>query len=185
MQTAKNISLLKLLTHLMISIFTIMVLFSCSKEKTGTPVPANARLSPSISANASTRTSTVAVPYDWTVYVSCGNGGAGEYVHITGSTNFVYTLSWTDHGFTYGYHANTYKIQGVGLTSGNTYVGSGFTEGQSLGSWVNEQWIFTLVDQLKLVGPNGSFTVRNTYHVTENPDGTVENRLVDHDTSCN
>ena len=185
MQTVKSISLLKLLAHLMISMLAIMVLFSCSKEKTNTQTQASAQLSPSISAQASTRTSTVAVPYDWTVYVPCANGGAGEYIHITGSTNFVYTISWTDQGFTYGYHANTYKIEGVGLTSGTTFVGSGFTEGQVKGSWVNDQWISTMVDQLKLVGPGGSFIVRNSYHVTESPDGTLETKLVDHDVSCN
>ena len=185
MQTAKNISLLKLMTHLMISILAIMILFSCSKEKTNLPSGDKVQLSPSISEHASTRTSTVAVPYDWTIYVSCANGGAGEYVHVTGSTNFVYTISWTDHGFTYGYHANTYKIEGVGLTSGNTFIGSGFTEGQVVGSWVNDQWVSTLVDQLKLVGPSGSFTIKNTYHVTENPDGTLETKLNDHEVSCN
>ena len=184
MQTAKNISLLKLLTHLMISVLAIIVLFSCTKEKTSTPVQAKAQLSPSISEHASTRTSSVAVPYDWTVFVPCSNGGTGEFVHVTGSTNFVYTISWTDHGFTYGYHANTYKVVAVGLASGNTYVGSGFTEGQVAGSWSNDQWISTYVDQLKLVGSDGTFTLRNTYHITVNPDGTIVTSLTDRDASC-
>jgi hypothetical protein len=184
MQTAKNTSLVKLLTQFMISIFTIVILFSCTKEKTNSAIGEKAQLSPSISEHASIRTSTVAIPYDWTIFVPCANGGAGEFVHISGSTNLTYTISWTDHGFTYGYHANTYKIQGEGLTSGDTFIGSGHTEGQVVGSWVNEQWVSTFVDQIKLIGASGKFTVKNTYHVTENPDGTLETKLIDHETSC-
>lgn len=187
MQPVRNISAFQLSANVLSALLALLFLFSCSKEKDlSAAASENATASgPSISAQASDRTSTVAVPFDWTYYVPCANGGAGEYVHVSGSTNLVYTISWTDHGFTYGYHANTYQIEGVGLSSGETFTGSGHTEGQVMGAWVNEQWLSTMVDQIKLIGTTTSFVVKNTYHITVSPDGTEEIKLRDRDVTCN
>lgn len=180
MQTLKQISILKLSIQLLFSLLAMSLLFSCSKESSA---PQDGQ-SPSIAEQASDRTSIVAVPYDRTLFVPCANGGAGEYVHITGSTNFQYTISWTDHGFTFGYHGNTYKIEGVGLTSGEKFVGSANTEGQVFGSWVNSQWLSTFVDQLRLISSSTSFIVKNNYHVTVTPDGEVEVKFRDQEAEC-
>lgn len=185
MQTLKHISLLNITVQLLLSLFVASLLFSCSKEDNLAVAAKGTELTASISSRASDRTSSVAIPYDWDIFVPCANGGVGEYVHVTGSTNLVYTISWTDHGFTYGYHANTYKIQGVGITSGEIFRGSKQTEGQVLGAWVNDQWLSTFVDQIRLIGTNTSFTVKNTYHVTVSPDGTQEIKLNDHEVTCN
>jgi hypothetical protein len=183
MQTLKQISVLKVTTHLFFSLLATVFLFSCSKDNV--PDPAKAELSSNESSHASIRTSSTNIPYDWNFFVPCANGGAGEWVRVTGSTNLVYTISWTDHGFTYGYHSNTYGVHGVGLTTGETFIGSGHTEGQVLGAWVNEQWLSTFVDQIRLIGQNTSFSVRNTYHVTVNPDGNEEIKLRDQQAVCN
>src|SRR5829696_5175132 len=101
MQIAKQTSLVKLTTHLFFSLAAMAPLFSCSKGKADGAVANNADVTRPISSNASNRTSTVAVPYENTVYVSCANNGAGEYIRLSGFTNLLYTISWTDHGFTY------------------------------------------------------------------------------------
>lgn len=183
MPVLKQTSLLKISFQLLFIGLTLVVLFSCSKEKTSNNA-IEETISPSISLNASNRTSTVAIPFDETVFVSCANGGAGEYVHITGRTNLVYTISWTDHGFTYGYHSTTYKIEGVGLSSGQSFVGSGNTEGQVMGAWVNEQWLSNFVDQIKLVGGNTNFILKRNYHVLVNPDGTIKVSRDNVETAC-
>jgi len=170
--------------HLFFIMFTTTLLSSCSKEnKPGNSV--EQVISPAISLNASDRTSTVAIPFDETIFVSCANGGAGEYVHVTGRTNLVYTISWTDHGFTFGYHSNTYNIKGTGLSSGQNFTGSGNTEGQVMGSWVNEQWLSNFVDKLKLVASHTNFVVKSNYHVVVNPDGTVQVDRNDDLVECN
>jgi hypothetical protein len=184
MQTQKQTSGLNLTNYLFFSLLAMLFLFSCSKEKDRVSGPEKAELSTNKSAQPSNQQGATDVPYDWNIFVPCANGGAGEWVHVTGSTHIVYTISWTDYGFTYGYHANTYQIKGVGLTSGETFIGSGNTEGQVLGAWVNEQWLSTFVDQLRLIGQNTSFTVRTTYHVTVNPDGDVEVNQHDHEVIC-
>ena len=170
--------------HLFFIMFTTTLLFSCSKENTpGSSV--EQVISPAISLNASDRTSTVPIPFDETIFVSCANGGAGEYVHVTGRTNLVYTISWTDHGFTFGYHSNTYNIKGTGLSSGQNFTGSGNTEGQVMGSWVNEQWLSNFVDKLKLVASHTNFVVKSNYHVVVNPNGTVQVDRNDDLVECN
>jgi len=169
--------------QLLFAIVSMTLLFSCTRERVE-PKPVEENLSSSISSNASDRTSIVAIPFDNTVFIPCANGGAGELVHITGLTNLLYTISWTDHGFTYGYHATTYKIVGTGLTSGDTFTGSGNTEGQVMGAWVNEQWLSTFVDQLRLVNSKTSFIVKSLYHVLVNPDGTVEVKLDGQSAEC-
>ena len=151
----------------------ITFLSSCSKENTPNKTGEEA-ISPSISVNASDRTSVVAIPFEETFFVSCANGGVGEYVHVTGKTNMLYTISWTEHGFTFGYHINTYNVKGVGLTSGQSFVGSGNIEGQVMGAWVNQQWLANFIDQFRLTGNNTNFVVKNKYHVLINPNGTVE-----------
>jgi len=183
MQILKSNFVLKTTIQLFFTLFIIFLLFSCSREKLETN-SVEQTISPSISSNASDRTSIVAVPFDNTVFVPCANGGAGESVHIKGFTNLLYTISWTDHGFTYGYHANTYRIEGTGLTSGETFVGSGQTEGQVFGSWVSEQWLSTLIDQLRLTNGNTSFVVKNTYHISATPDGTVAVKFSNQEAEC-
>ena len=183
MPILKQASLLKISLQFVIIGFAMTLLFSCTKENT--VGDSSETISPSISLNASNRTSTVAIPFDETIFVSCANGGAGEYVHVTGKTNLVYTISWTDHGFTYGYHSNTYNIKGVGLSSGQNFVGSGNTEGQVMGAWVNEQWVSNLVDKLVLVGGNTNFVVKRNYHVVANPDGVVEVDFDNNVVECN
>jgi hypothetical protein len=166
------------------ALLATVLLFSCTRENIE-PRPVEQAISASISSNASNRTSITAIPFDKTIFVPCANGGAGEYVHITGSTNLQYTISWTDHGFTYGYHATTYRVDGTGLTSGDTFVGSGNTEGQVMGAWVNEQWLSTFVDQLRLTDANTTFIVKSLYHILVNPDGTTEVKLKDQSADCN
>jgi len=184
MQTLKQNAALKIAIQLLFVLLAVTLLYSCSKEQQQAPALKEAQISSPISINASDRTSSAAIPFERDVYVSCANGGNGEYVRVKGSTNLAYTISWTDHGFTYGYHSNTYRIEAVGLTTGETFIGSGHTEGQVAASWVNEQWIATIIEQLKLIGKATSFVLKNTYHISVNPDGNVTVNLRDQKAEC-
>ncbi|HEX7905455.1 MAG TPA: hypothetical protein VF487_16395 [Chitinophagaceae bacterium] len=184
MQIAKQTSIVKLTFYLLV-LFTVMaVVFSCSKDKTAAIIKDEDVIA-GISSHASNRTSTVAVPYENTIYVPCANGGAGEYVQLNGYTNFLYTISWTDQGFTYGYHANYHQIKGVGLSSGQTFVASGNTEGQVAASWLNERWVAIIKDQLRVISSNTSFVIKNTYHAVTTPGGDVIMNLRENEVKCN
>ena len=170
MQRVKQ-NFLKLTSQSLFLMLGAVLLFSCKKEN---PTPAsteNATLS-STSQSLGKR-STVDVPFNKTIFVSCANVGAGENIELQGKTNFVYKYIWTDHGFNIGYHENTLNVKGIGLSSGDVYVGSGGTEGTVSSSWVNDKWVATTIEHLRVVGPNANFSVKNTYHITINPDGDV------------
>ena len=174
MRNLKQISKFESLSAALSVFLVVAVLFSCTKNIADDPAQQNAQLSPgNASSNASTRTGTVAVPFENTVFVPCANGGAGEDVSLTGKTNFVYQMTWTDHDFTLVYHDNYHEVTGVGVSSGETFSGSGGTNGTVMGSWVNSQWVGTMVRQVKVVGKNTVFKVNETLHLIVTPDGNV------------
>ena len=166
---------LKLFSNGFMALVAMVLLFSCSKNMADIPAQENAGLAAANeSAPSNTRNSIVAVPFENTLFVPCANGGAGENVTLTGKTNFVYQMAWNDHGFTLVYHDNSYQVTGVGLSSGETFVASGGTQGTVMGSWVNDQWIGIMVRQLKITGQNTSFTVVDKLNLIVTPDGNVK-----------
>jgi len=174
MRNLKQVSKFESLSAALSVFFVVAALFSCTKNIADVPAQQNAQLtSANASSNASTRTSTVAVPFENTVFVPCANGGAGEDVSLTGKTNFVYQMTWTDHDFTMLYHDNDHEVKGVGLSSGETFTGSGGTNGTVMGSWVDSHWVGTMVRQVKVIGKNTVFKVSQKLQLVVTPDGNV------------
>jgi hypothetical protein len=184
MQNQRQASLLKLTSHLFLSMFAMVLLFSCSKDNVESldVIKNEASTNQSSQSNGN---STTDIPFDLTIFVPCANGGSGEWVELTGSTNLKYSFTWTDHGFTYGYHANTYVITGVGQSTGEKFVGSGSTDGNVFAAWVNNQWIATFSDKLRIIGQNTRFFLKNSYHVTVTPDNEPKADLEKQESECN
>ena len=167
-------------------VFITVLLFSCNKNVAEIPKQSTDELSvANISSHASSRTSTVAVPFEDILNIPCANNGDGENVLVTGLTNFVYQLAWNEQGFHLSYQYNDHNVTGVGLTTGDSFVGSGGAHDVATGSWVNNQFISTLVMQTKLVSKNTSFTVRRTVHLVILPDGTVTLNKREQTADCN
>jgi hypothetical protein len=174
MRNLKQVSKFESLGAALSVFFVVAVLFSCTKNIADVPTQQNAQLtSGNVSPNASSRTSIVAVPFENTLFVPCANGGAGEDVSLTGKTNFVYQMTWTDHDFTLVYHDNDHQVTGVGVSSGEKFTGSGGTNGTVMGSWVNSQWVGDMVERVKVVGQNTVFSVDQRLHLIVTPDGNV------------
>ena len=185
MRNSKHVSKFELLSAALSAFFVVAVLFSCSKNMADVPAQQNLQLtSANASSNASTRTSTVAIPFENTVFVPCANGGAGEDVLVTGKFNLVYQMTWTDHDFTMVYHDNDHQVKGVGLSSGETFTGSGGTNGTFMGAWVNSQWVGNFVERTKIVGKNTVFTIIQKLHLIVTPDGNVVVNNVEQTVTC-
>ncbi|HEY1870518.1 MAG TPA: hypothetical protein VGG71_05630 [Chitinophagaceae bacterium] len=169
-----------------VSLFVIVstLLFSCSKNLNETPAQQSAEQTIAKGSPSSARSSTVAVPFENTLFVSCANGGAGEDVAMTGKTNFVYHIEWNDHGFSMVYHDNTREIKGVGAITGDNFVGSGGTQGNVSGSWESGQWVGTTISRLKIEGNNSSYTFNYHYHITITPDGDVTVKILNQSVTC-
>jgi len=68
------------------------------------------------------------VPFAATVFVPCADGGAGEFVDLSGPLHVQFQLVTNNSnsgGGHFSFHANAQGISGVGLTSGNQYRGTG------------------------------------------------------------
>jgi hypothetical protein len=107
---------------------------------------------------------------DDVIYNECTN----EYVHLTGVDQFH--LQWTfdpDAGVHVMQHDSLQGVDGVGVTSGNTYraVGAASTNGYSRGPSVAVTTVvpFLLVSR----GSEPDFHGMFIYHVTVNADGTT------------
>jgi len=169
-----------------LSVVTVALLFSCTKNVANVPdQTAEEATVAGGSPNASNGNTIHAVPFENIVFVPCANGGAGEEVLLSGYTNFVYAMSWTDHGFTALYHDNVLQVKGVGLSTGESFVASGGTNGTVLGVWFSGQWVGTTIRQMRIIGQNTQFTVTYKYHLTATPDGDVVIKSTDQTAVCN
>ena len=204
MQHVNQASKFKLLSTTFLAFFIMLLTSSCNKNSDVLPGANNREVS-ALNQSSSSRVnnsltavsalnqsspsrmnnSLVAVPFEETLFVPCANGGAGENVTLTGTTNFVYQMTWTDHGFKLVYHANSRGITGVGLTSGETFVGSEGTQGSVVGSWVNNQWIGITIERMRIIGRNTTYTVKNKYQLIVTPDGKVTVNSMEKTIECN
>ena len=169
-----------------LAVLTAALLFSCSKNVADVPSQeVEETTTANGSPNASSAKTIQAVPFETIVFVSCANGGAGENVLLTGFTNFVYAMTWTDHGFTALYHDNVVQVTGVGLSSGESFVASGGANGTVLGVWYSSQWVGTTIRQMRIIGQNTQFTVTYKYHITATPGGDITVKSTEQTAECN
>jgi len=126
-----------------------------------------------VSAQAESSTDTERIPFDSVVFVPCANDGAGEYVELSGDLLALFHLTLDGTG---GYHAkshfNPQGISGVGLTTGDTYQGTGVTQEQ-----VNIKPAFetTFINNSRIIGqgPGNNYLVHETFHITVTPNGDI------------
>lgn len=178
-------SKLSILVNTVLAGFSMVLLFSCSKDNVAAPgkesLEGNAvnQASP-----AQVSTSIETLPFNRTFYVPCANGGEGEEVKVTGSIKIVDQIIFNENGFTLTYHANPQGLSGVGLTTGATFVGSGGRQGTLSGAYENGQFTSVFIEQLRIVGPGGTFLVNYKWHITITPDGKVTNYISGEEVDC-
>ena len=117
------------------------------------------------------------VPNEFTDFVSCANGGAGELVHVTGSIHQVFTtVVNANGGVMVRARSQNQRTTGVGLTTGDTYQASGVTQTtEHLGTQL--PIIFTLIHNLRLVGagPDNNLLAHQVVHITISANGVTSN----------
>jgi len=124
-------------------------------------------------AAATTITSNSKFDVDIFVFVPCANGGAGEFVELSGSLHDLFHVTDTGKGkFILHFHDNPQGVVGTGLNTGDKYQGTGVTRGTLvLAAGVTQ----TFVNNFKIIGQgtDNNFLVHENFHITVNPDGTV------------
>src|SRR5215213_4596460 len=113
------------LLNTFLAVFSMALLFSCSKNLAGDPGSGNTALSALKQAPASqAANSETSIPVDRTLFVQCANGGAGEEITLTGKVHTVFQIVFNQHGVMLTYQSNMYGVTGVGLSTGDTFIAS-------------------------------------------------------------
>ena len=169
-----------------LTVLTVVLLFSCTKNVADVPDQAVEEAT-AVDANPHGKNDNIihAVPFETTVFVPCANAGVGEDVQLTGFTNFIYGLVYTDRGFSMLYHDNVHQVTGVGLSSGESFVASGGTNGTVVGVWYSTQWVGNTTTQMKIIGQKTTFTVIYKHHITVSQDGSVTVNNIEQTADCN
>ena len=169
-----------------LSVLTVVLLFSCTKNVADvTDQPAEEATAVDGNPNGKNDNIIHAVPFETTVFVPCANGGAGEDVRLAGFTNFIYGLVYTDRGFSMQYHDNVHQVTGIGLSSGESFVASGGTNGTVVGVWYSSQWVGNTTTQMRIIGQNTRFAIIYKHHITVSQDGSVSVSNTEQTADCN
>lgn len=173
------------LTILLLTLFAMLLLFSCRKtaaELPGQDTPA--RTSIDESAESLANNSVESVPYERTFFVPCANSGIGEDVLLTGTIKIVEQVIFNNNRFTMTYNTNAQGLTGVGLSTGETYRASGGSPGTITGSLENDQFTGFYIEQLRITSQNSTYLVNYRFHVTITSDGVIITQISEDNVDC-
>ncbi len=128
----------------------------------------------SVTAAQAEVVSNYTVSYAYAGFVSCANGGAGEY--MTGRIDAHNLITSTVNG-----NVDTWQFQFqphgslVGRITGDTYQLTGLTRGTYTDSLQDDHSTLTYVNNYQLIGPGpgNNLRVREIAHITINDDEVV------------
>ena len=185
MYNAIQISKIRSMITGFLSVVTLTLLFSCSKNIAENPGQEEVNAFNQSSA-AQIENSIVSEPYGSTLFIPCANGGAGEDVTLTGTIKTVSHVTYNNQRFTMSYHVHPEGVTGVGLSTGDNFTAIGGSEGTITGAIeYGGQYSATYVQQMRFTGPGTRFIVKYKFHVTLKSNGEVSTRIDEEKIECN
>ncbi len=127
------------------------------------------------------------IPVNRQIWVSCANGGRGEFVRLTGEMHQLILQTWDENG---GRHIalqfQPMGITGYGEITGDNYRAAGVTRDERNFQPDSYPQEYTLVNNFRIVGPGpgNNIMVHETYHITLNANGEVTAALDNLRTEC-
>lgn len=125
------------------------------------------------------------VPVALGVFIPCALDGLGEVVVLEGTLHFVTGITEDANG---GLHVTTsaqpQRLQGVGLTSGDRYNGTGITREQFNTSGLPFET--TYVNNYRVIGQRdgNNYLVHTNTHLTINANGEVTTEIDNSSVEC-
>jgi hypothetical protein len=110
------------------------------------------------------------------VFVPCALDGAGEFVLLNGSLQFLFHVSEdVAGGFHFKTETNPQGLSGYGQTSGDSYQGTGNTGGGTNGSFSGLPFTESFVNNFRIIGqgPGNNYVIHTNAQFTVNANGTV------------
>ena len=142
-----------------------------------------ARMTPA-RAQVITFTDSVTIPFSNLAFVPCANGGAGEYVDVTGNLHVVFHITISGNRFLVKASAQSQGVSGVGQSTGDKYQGNGaFESTESSGSGAFES---TTVGTFRLVGqgPGNNLRIHQIIRFTFDAHGILTAYIDSYSEEC-
>ncbi len=121
-------------------------------------------------------------PIEMLTYIPC----AGELVSLSGTVHSVTRLETNDNGIHVESLFNPQGISGVGLTTGDNYVGTGVTRSGSSATFETFPYTYTYVNNYRFVGQGtgNNYLVHWNFHQTFLADGTLTSWVDNYSYEC-
>ena len=133
---------------------------------------------------ASTITTNDSVPISVVQFVPCAMEGVGEVVELSGELHVLFHVTLDAAGGAHiKIHFQPQGVSGVGLTTGDTYRGTGVTQNEESINGADE---FTFVNNFRVIGQGSgnNLLVHQLVHVTINDNGTLTALVVNNNIDC-
>jgi hypothetical protein len=162
-------------------LFLCFLLFACGQQPMQTaaldlptiqPVLASDSV---VASGAFTVITNIIEPLDFTQFVPCADGGAGEDVQLSGTLHTVIRTTINGNKVGIKTHSNPQGVSGTGLSSGDHYQGTGVTQETSNEHSGGLPETETFINNFRIVGPGrgNNLLVHENAHFTVNANGTV------------
>lgn len=163
----------------------LVFVLACEQAPTATDsVGLNA---PEIRAAATTSTTNLKVPFAQVRFVPCAAGGAGEDVLIQATLHIVLHTTVSNKGnMTIKTHYQPQGARATGLTTGDTYNGTGVTQQTTTEQADGLPYEFTFANNFGMIGRGGAvnFKIHQTVHMTINNNGVPTATIDNSTTTC-
>ena len=125
---------------------------------------------------ASTFTISEITPVERLVYVDCAAGGAGEFVYLTGNIHSIFHITEDPTGgMQFQYFGQPMGISGVGMTTGDSYQGTGVSRDVERFSGFSYGNVYTEVINFRIIGQGtgNNLMIQDIFHYTITPQGEL------------
>jgi hypothetical protein len=140
-------------------------------------------------AQATTETTHEFIPLFQFTFVPCADGGAGEFVLITGTLHVLSHVTINSSRRNINQQILPLRATGMGQTTGDVYRSTGggrFHDTFPTFPPTNGAAEFTSVNNFKLIGPgpDNNLLIFQTIHRTINANGEVTSEVINTSTEC-
>lgn len=137
-------------------------------------------------AQAATTTINMTNQINATLFVPCANDGAGEFIQVTGDIHSLIHFTFNDNHTTIESHSQPQGVVGVGLTTGDTYHGTGVSQNDITFQSDGATSEVTVVVNFRFIGPGpgNNLLVHNVLHNTVNNNGELTSSQASFSADC-
>ncbi len=141
-----------------------------------------------MAASVPAATTSTKVPFNFSVFVPCAAGGAGEQINGTGTLHIVLgTTIDKAGGIHLKFHFQPQDLKSVGQTTGDVYQGNGITRGNLNINAGGLPITDNFVNNFRQIGPGpgNNYQVHVTSQITVNENGVLTAAVTNVSITCN